>query len=310
MRVLVAGGGGLVGSAVLRRSPAGHQIFAPKKIELPLDNLSAVSMYMEQNRIDSVIFAAAHVGGILANSRTQKDFLLKNLKIQNSVIEASLVTGVQNFVFLGSSCIYPVNSKQPISESFLLSGPLEPTNEGYALAKIAGVRLCKAIFDETGSNFVSLMPTNLYGINDNFHLENAHVPGALMRKFHEAKINNLGRVQVWGTGRPKREFMSSEDLADACWYFLQSDHGGELINIGTGVEISISDFAKLLAKIVGYSGEIEFDMLKPDGSPQKLLDVSKAKKYGWHSRIHLEDGLRETYNWFVEAYKKGEFRAI
>ena len=310
MRVLVAGGKGLVGSAVLRKAPADYQIFSPTRSVLPLDKIAPVSNYLKENKIDSVILAAAQVGGISANIRRQKDFLLENLKIQNSVIEASLENKIKNFIFLGSSCIYPALAPQPIHETSLLTGPLEPTNEGYALAKISGVKLCKAIFDEFALNYVSLMPTNLFGIHDNFDKQDSHVPAALMRRFHEAKLNKFESVSVWGTGKPMREFMSSDDLADACWHFLLSCHGGELINIGTGVEISIFNFAKLLAKIVGYSGEIRFDLTKPDGSPRKLLDGSKAKKYGWQSKIDLEVGLRETYKWFASEYEKGEIRGF
>jgi GDP-L-fucose synthase len=223
-------------------------------------------------------------------------------------MESAARLSVPNFVFLGSSCIYPKLAPQPISEESLLSGYLEPTNEGYALAKIAGIRLCKAIYDEQGLNYFSLMPTNLYGPNDNFDLAWGHVPASLMRKFHEAKISNSKEVIVWGTGRPKREFMYVNDMAAAVWQMLDKNVGGELINVGTGEDVSISEFATTMAKIVGYEGEIIFDTTKPDGTPRKLLDVSKAHSYGWRHQIELEDGLQQTYSWFVDALAKGEVR--
>ena len=273
-----------------------------------LENSKDVSRFLEVKNVDTVILAAAQVGGIGANSKHQMNFLLNNLKIQNSVMESAAKLRVPNFVFLGSSCIYPKLAPQPISESSLLSGYLEPTNEGYALAKIAGIRLCKAIFEEQGLNYFSLMPTNLYGPNDNFDLEWGHVPASLMRKFHDAKISQSKQVVVWGTGHPKREFMHVSDMAVAVWHMLGKDVGGELINIGTGEDVSISEFAKTMARVVGYEGEIVFDTSKPDGTPRKLLDVRKAHSYGWHHQIQLEDGLRKTYSWFVEALAKGEVR--
>jgi len=275
---------------------------------LNLENSKDVSRFLEVKNVDTVILAAAQVGGIGANSKHQMNFLLNNLKIQNSVMESAAKLRVPNFVFLGSSCIYPKLAPQPISESSLLSGYLEPTNEGYALAKIAGIRLCKAIFEEQGLNYFSLMPTNLYGPNDNFDLEWGHVPASLMRKFHDAKISQSKQVVVWGTGHPKREFMHVSDMAVAVWHMLGKDVGGELINIGTGEDVSISEFAKTMARVVGYEGEIVFDTSKPDGTPRKLLDVRKAHSYGWHHQIQLEDGLRKTYSWFVEALAKGEVR--
>ncbi len=258
--------------------------------------------------MSTVVLAAAQVGGIIANSTNQLDFLLKNLKIQNSVIEAAVRLEIPNFVFLGSSCIYPKLAPQPIKEDSLLSGYLESTNEGYALAKITGIRMCKAVFEQKGLNFFSLMPTNLYGPNDNFDLELGHVPASLMRKFHEAKISNSKEVIVWGTGQPKREFMHVNDMAVAVWQMLDRNVGGELINVGTGEDVSISEFATTMAKVVGYEGEIVFDIAKPDGTPRKLLDVSKAHSYGWRHQIELEEGLQQTYSWFVDALAKGEVR--
>lgn len=252
--------------------------------------------------------AAAQVGGIVANSRNQWDFLLNNLKIQNSVIEAAARLEIPKFVFLGSSCIYPKLAPQPMKEDSLLSGHLESTNEGYALAKIMGIRLCKAVFERKNLNFFSLMPTNLYGPNDNFDLELGHVPASLMRKFHEAKVANASQVVVWGTGLPRREFMHADDLAKAVWHMLGKSLGGELINIGTGQDISIRDFALIMAEVTGYEGEIVFDVKKPDGAPKKLLDVTKANDLGWKHEINLLDGLSETYEWFKASLAKGEVR--
>ena len=248
------------------------------------------------------------MGGIGANAKFQKEFLVENLVIQNNLMIGAEKSGVRNLVFLGSSCIYPQLAPQPIKENSLLTGPLEPTNEGYAIAKIAGIRLCRAIYDQDDLNFFSLMPTNLYGPNDNFDEFTSHVPAALIRKFHEAKINNQSEVVVWGTGTPRREFMHVNDMARACWYMLDQDVGGELINIGTGEDLTIADFAKLIANVVGYEGKITFDSSKPDGTPRKLLDVSKAHSYGWKHTVELEDGLRQTYSWFVDALAKGEVR--
>jgi len=257
-----------------------------------------------------VIIAAAKVGGILANSKNSYEFLLENLKIQNGIIEASQKTGVKNLVFLGSSCIYPRNATQPISEKSLLTGWLEETNQGYAVAKIAGVVMCEAIRKQFSQNYVSLMPTNLYGINDNFDYESSHVPAALMRRIHEAKIHNLDEVKIWGTGYALREFMSVEDLADACWYFLNSDQSESIINIGTGIEITIRDFALLLGNIIGYRGDFTFDESMPQGTPRKVLDVSLANSLGWKHKINLEDGLTSTYEWFELAFKKGDIRGL
>jgi len=252
--------------------------------------------------------AAAKVGGIEANATHQKDFLLENLKIQNAVIEAASILEIENLLFLGSSCIYPKLAPQPLSENSLLSGSLEPTNEGYAIAKIAGIKLCRSIYEEQGLKYFSLMPTNLYGPNDNFDPRISHVPAALMRKFHEAKTSKAGEVVVWGSGTPRREFMHVDDMADACWYMLGQDFGGELINVGTGQDIEISEFAKLVAKVVGFEGNIVYDSSKPDGTPRKVLDVSKIQSYGWKYKIDLEEGLEKTYAWYVDALKKGEVR--
>jgi GDP-L-fucose synthase len=306
--IFIAGHQGLVGKALTNLALPSLDIVIATRSELDLENSHEVSRFLEKKNVDTVILAAAHVGGIGANSQHQMQFLLNNLKIQNSVMESAARLEVPNFVFLGSSCIYPKLAPQPISEKSLLSGYLEPTNEGYALAKITGIRLCKAIFEEQGLNYFSLMPTNLYGPNDNFDLFAGHVPAALMRKFHEAKIASQNQVIVWGTGLPKREFMHVNDMASAIWYLLNKNLGGELINVGTGEDISISDFAMMMAKVVGYEGEIIFDTSRPDGTPRKLLDVSKVHSYGWHHQIELEEGLHQTYSWFVEALVRGEVR--
>ena len=263
---------------------------------------------MAQEKPDAIILAAAKVGGIEANAAHQKDFLLENLKIQNAVIEAASSLRIKNLLFLGSSCIYPKHAPQPICENSLLTGPLESTNEGYAIAKIAGIKLCRSIHEEQGLNYFSLMPTNLYGPNDNYDPHMSHAPAALIRKFHEAKINGTGEVVVWGSGTPRREFMHVDDMAEACWYMLEKKVGGELINVGTGEDISISEFAKLISKVVGFQGKITYDSLKPDGTPRKVLNVSKIETYGWKHKIKLEDGLKMTYAWYLDALVKGEVR--
>jgi len=308
MRVLLTGGSGLVGRSILRNAPSGIDIFSPSRTDLDLTSSVDVQRYLHENDIDSVIMAAAQVGGIGANSKDQYGFLYSNLQIQNGVIEGAKAAEVQNFLFLGSSCIYPNNPIGAIREDSILTGSLEPTNEGYALAKIAGVKMCAAIRKEYNLNFFSLMPTNLYGPFDNYNVETSHVPAALLRKFHEAKIKNLPKVTVWGTGAPLREFMHVDDLAHACWFFLNRRLNHDVINIGTGIEISISDFALLVSEIVGFEGKIFFDPDKPDGTTRKLLNIDLAKKFGWESTIDLENGLKSTYEWFQHTYSKGEIR--
>jgi GDP-L-fucose synthase len=298
----------MVGSSILRLAPEGHEIITVTRTEIDLTSSREVKSFLLGNSVDAVVMAAAKVGGIGANSKFQKAFLVENLNLQNGILVGASDAGVAKLIFLGSSCIYPKLAPQPISESSLLTGILESTNEGYAIAKIAGIRLCKAISDEAGLKFFSLMPTNLYGPNDNFDEFASHVPAALMRKFHEAKINNEGEVVVWGTGTPRREFMHVDDMARACWYMLDQNVGGELINIGTGEDLTIAEFAALMAKVVGYEGKIAYDSSKPDGTARKLLDVSKAHSFGWRHQIQLEDGLRQTYAWFVDALAKGEVR--
>jgi GDP-L-fucose synthase len=308
LRIFVAGHMGMVGSSILRLAPQGHEVITTTRTEIDLTNAREVQTFLRSNSIDVVIVAAARVGGIGANSKFQKAFLVENLNLQNGILMGAADAGTNKLIFLGSSCIYPKLAPQPINETSLLTGVLEPTNEGYALAKITGIRLCKAIHDEQSLRYFSLMPTNLYGPNDNFDEFASHVPAALMRKFHEAKINNEGEVVVWGTGTPRREFMHVDDMARACWYMLDQNVGGELINIGTGEDVTIAEFAALMAKVVGYEGKIVYDPSKPDGTARKLLDVSKAHSFGWRHQIQLEDGLRQTYAWFVDALARGEVR--
>lgn len=298
----------MVGSSIVRSAPSDKEMLLAPRGDLDLTDRRKVFEFLKENQPDAIILAAARVGGIGANSKHQRDFLLQNLEIQNAVIASAAELAIPNLLFLGSSCIYPKLAPQPISESSLLTGPLEPTNEGYALAKIAGIRLCKAIHDEQGLNYFSLMPTNLYGPNDNYDPEASHVPAALMRRFHEAKIQDLPSVTIWGTGTPLREFMHVDDMATACWTLLSKNIGGELVNVGTGEDVAIAQFAILMAKVVGFNGAIEFDTSKPDGTPRKLLDVSKIHSYGWSHTIELEDGLRSTYTWFKDALAKGEIR--
>jgi GDP-L-fucose synthase len=305
IKTFVAGHRGLVGRNIYESAPSNYQVITS---EIDLRDKVAVKSFLNQKMPEIIILAAARVGGIAANSKYQSDFIIQNLEIQNSVIGAARELQIPKLLFLGSSCIYPRLAPQPISESSILTGPLEPTNEGYALAKIAGVRLIKAIHEEQGLNYFSLMPTNLYGPYDNFDQDSSHVPAALMRKFHEAKINGDSEVILWGTGNPYREFMHVRDLAQACWYLLEQQVGGELINVGTGEDLTIANFAAIMANIVGFSGQINFDSSKPDGTPRKLLDVSKIHSYGWRHQIELENGLSKTYEWFVEALKRGEVR--
>jgi GDP-L-fucose synthase len=298
----------MVGSSILRLAPEKHEIVTATRTEIDLTNSREVKSFLQANSVDAVVMAAAKVGGIGANSKFQGAFLVENLNLQNGIVVGASDAGIGSLIFLGSSCIYPKLAPQPINETSLLTGVLESTNEGYALAKIAGIRLCKAIYDEQSLRYFSLMPTNLYGPNDNFNEFASHVPAALMRKFHEAKINNEGEVVVWGTGTPRREFMHVDDMARACWYMLDQNVGGELINIGTGEDVTIAEFAALMAKVVGYEGKIVYDPSKLDGTARKLLDVSKAHSFGWRHQIQLEDGLRQTYAWFVDALARGEVR--
>lgn len=308
MKALVLGHRGMVGSSLLRTAPSNVKILTLGRNELDITNELNLKLYLENQAPDLIILAAAKVGGIAANSSDQKSFLLENLRIQQAVISAADKARIKNFVFLGSSCVYPRMADQPIKESYLLTGPLEPTNEGYAIAKIAGIKLCEAIANESGRNFYSVMPSNLFGPNDNFNLETSHVPAALLRKFHEAKINNEDFVSVWGTGEPYREFLYVDNFSKAIWFLTQGNHAGDLINIGTGMDIKIKDFAKLISLVTGFKGEVKFDTSKPDGAPRKMLDINKLTKLGWSFKSNLEEELRATYNWFLEGLQKGEVR--
>ena len=308
--IYIAGHRGMLGSAILRKlEKDGYTRFILRtSSELDLRDQSAVAAFFVQEKPSYVFLAAAKVGGILANNTRRAEFLYDNLQIQNNIIHLSYLQGVKKLVFMGSSCIYPKMCPQPIKEEYLLTGTLEPTNEPYAIAKISGIKMCESYRAQYGCNFISAMPTNLYGPNDNYNLETSHVLPAFLRKFHEAKINNEGEVVVWGTGTPRREFMHVDDMARACWYMLDQNVGGELINIGTGEDVTIAEFAALMAKVVGYEGKIVYDPSKPDGTARKLLDVSKAHSFGWRHQIQLEDGLRQTYAWFVDALARGEVR--
>lgn len=300
-RIFVAGHRGLVGSALVRRLGAGRysNIITRSHAELELENQEAVFRFFEEERPEYVFLAAAKVGGIMANSTYPADFIRSNLTIQLNVVEAAHRTGASKLMFLGSSCIYPKHATQPIREEYLLSGLLEPTNEPYAVAKIAGIILCRAYRTQFGLNAVSVMPTNLYGPGDNFDLNTSHVLPALMRKFHEAKEAGDPTVSVWGSGRALREFLHVDDMADACVFLMESYDGTEIVNVGCGADISIAELAHMIKDIVDYDGDIVFDSSKPDGTPRKLLDVSRLAQLGWRSRVGLEEGIRDTYAWYL-----------
>ena len=303
-KVYVAGHRGLVGSAILRRlQNAGYEnLITRTHGELDLTNPQAVDGFFEAEKPEYVFLAAAIVGGILANDTYPVDFLRDNLAIELNTIDAAYRHGVRKLLFLGSSCIYPKFAPQPMKEEYLLTGELEPTNEPYAIAKIAGVKLCQAYNEQYGTDFISVMPTNLYGPRDNFDLKNSHVLPALIRKFHEAKERGEPSVSVWGTGMPRREFLHVDDLADACVYLMDSCSGSEPVNIGVGKDISIKELAELVRDTVGYGGDIVYDTTKPDGTPRKLLDVSKLHSLGWQAKIPLREGIEQTYAWFLETY--------
>ena len=300
----VAGHTGMVGSAIVRRlKSAGYQnLFLKTHSELDLLNQSAVSGFFSQQKPDYVFLAAAKVGGILANDTYRGQFIYENLQIQNNVIHNAYLSGVKKLLFLGSSCIYPKFAPQPLKEEYLLTGELEPTNEPYAIAKIAGIKMCQSYNRQYGTNFISVMPTNLYGPNDNFDLQTSHVLAAFIRKFHEAKINNKPFVEIWGSGTPRREFLHVDDLADACLFLMHNYNENGFLNIGVGEDVSIKELALLVKKVVNYEGELKFDTSKPDGTPRKLLDVTLLQKLGWKARIQLQDGIQKTYQWFAENY--------
>jgi len=301
-KIYVAGHRGMVGSAILRKLQAeGYSnLVIRSSQELDLRNQQAVADFFSSEKPDYVFLAAAKVGGIVANNTYRADFLYENLAIQNNVIHQSYLQGVKKLLFLGSSCIYPKLAPQPLKEEYLLTGLLEPTNEPYAIAKIAGIKLCDAYRNQYGCNFISVMPTNLYGYNDNYHPENSHVLPALIRKFHEAKTSGTNSVTVWGTGSPLREFLFADDLADACYFLMQEYNEAGLINIGTGHDLSIKDLALLIKEVVGFTGDLVFDSSKPDGTPRKLLDVSKLHTLGWKHRITLQEGLALAYQDFLK----------
>jgi GDP-L-fucose synthase len=307
-KIYLAGHRGLVGSALKRKLESkgySNLIFRTHR-ELDLTNQQAVNEFFEQETPEYVFLAAAKVGGILANNTYPAEFIYENLMIEANVIHASYKFGVKKLLFLGSSCIYPKLAPQPLKEEYLLTGPLEETNEAYAIAKIAGIRLCKHYNQQYGTNFISVMPTNLYGPNDNFNLETSHVMPALIKKFHEAKINNEPEVIVWGTGSPKREFMHVDDMADASVYLMENfnaDDIGEFVNIGVGKDITIAELSALIKEIVGFKGEIRRDTSKPDGTPQKLLDITKLNSLGWKAKISLKDGIKQTYEWYQNQIK-------
>src|SRR5436305_1348418 len=303
-KIFVAGHRGMVGSAIMRRlkTEAFSNVVTRERAQLDLTNESAVAKFFEQERPHIVLAAAAKVGGIKANNDYPVEFLVENLRIQNNVIRSAYENGVRKLLFLGSSCIYPKFAPQPILESTLLSGPLEPTNEAYAIAKIAGIKLCQAFSREYGANFISAMPTNLYGPNDNFDLETSHVLAALLRKAHEAKTRNDRKLVVWGTGKPRREFLHVDDLAAACLLLLEKYDSPEIINVGCGEDISIRELAELICDIVGFDGELNWDATKPDGTPRKLLDVTKLRALGWKPSIPLREGITQTYEWFLANY--------
>ena len=302
-RIFVAGHRGLVGSAIVRKlqSQGFDNVLVRQRSKLDLVDGNRVNDFFATEKPEYVFLAAAKVGGILANNTRPAEFIRENLQIQTNVIDSAYNHGVSKLLFLGSSCIYPKFAAQPIREEYLLSGPLEPTNDAYAIAKIAGIRTCQAYRQQYGFNAISAMPTNLYGPGDNFDLQHSHVLPALMRKFHEAAKGAEPSVTVWGSGQPKREFLHVDDLADACIFLMQQYEDALPINVGTGKDISIADLAKLMANIASFSGKLVFDSTKPDGTPRKLLDVSRLSALGWKAAIQLEDGIQSTYKWYLHT---------
>ncbi len=306
-KILVAGSSGLVGSAIVRKlKEMGYtSILTPSHQQLDLIDQRKVFEFFACEKPDYVLLAAAKVGGILANITYPGEFIYQNIMIQTNIIEASYKYKAKKLLFLGSSCIYPKLAPQPLKEGYLLSGPLESTNEPYAVAKICGIKMCLAYNQQYGTDFLCLMPTNLYGPNDNFDLQDSHVLPALIRKFHEAKVNDKSFTVIWGSGSPKREFLYVDDLADACVYLLNNYNFKDIspfINVGTGQDLPVKQLAYIVKSIVGYTGDIKFDHSKPDGTPRKLLDISKMNSLGWKAKTSLEDGIRKTYNWFLDKY--------
>ena len=301
-KIYIAGHGGMVGSAIRRNleSKGYNNLLLRSSKELDLRNQQAVTDFFEKERPDFVFLAAAKVGGIVANNTFRAEFLYDNLLMESNIIHAAWKNGVKKLMFLGSSCIYPKLAPQPLKEEYLLTGPLETTNEPYAIAKIAGIKLCEAYHDQYGANFISVMPTNLYGKGDNYHPSNSHVLPGLIRRFHEARENEAPSVTVWGTGTPKREFMYADDLAEACFFLMQHYNKREFINIGTGEDLSIAELAELVKNVTGFKGEILFDTTKPDGTPRKLMDVSKLHSLGWRHKVQLNEGIKSAYQDFLE----------
>ena len=304
-KIYVAGHRGLVGSAIVRnlQEKGFNNIMCRTHKELDLTNQNEVRKFFEEERPEYVFLAAAKVGGIYANNTYPADFIYENLMIQNNIIKAAHDFEVKKLLFLGSTCIYPKMAPQPIKEDYLLTGSLEETNEAYAVAKIAGLEMCKFFKRQYGDNFISCMPTNLYGPNDNFDLKNSHVLPALIRKFHEAKVNNSEVVEVWGTGKPLREFLYVDDMADACVFLMENYDGEQHVNIGTGVEVSIRELAETVKEVVGFGGELVFNTNMPDGTPRKLTTVDKLNGLGWKHKVDLEEGINLAYNWFLDNYK-------
>jgi GDP-L-fucose synthase len=309
-KILVCGGSGMVGSAILRTlaSKGYKHLLAPTSSELDARDSPKVDAYLEKHRPQVVVIAAARVGGILANDTYPADFIYDNLMIEANLIHGAHKIDAEKLLFLGSTCIYPKLAPQPLKEEYLLSGPLEPTNEWYAVAKIAGIKMCQAYQLQHGRNFISAMPTNLYGPNDNFDLEKSHVLPALMRKFHDAKVNGSESATVWGSGKPRREFLHVDDCAAACVYLLENYSQPEIVNIGVGEDLSILDLAQIVKSTVEFEGELTFDSSKPDGSPRKLVDVTKINSLGWKASISLEAGVKNTYAWFLEQSARETLR--
>ena len=304
-KIYIAGHKGMVGSAILNaliKEGFTNCIYRTSK-ELDLRNQQATEFFFNEEKPKYVFLAAAKVGGIIANNTYRADFLYENLMIASNVIHSAYKNGVTKLLFLGSSCIYPKMAEQPIKEEYLLTGPLEETNEPYAIAKIAGVKLCETYREQYNADFISVMPTNLYGKNDNYHPQNSHVLPALIRRFHEAKIAGLNEVVIWGTGTPLREFLFADDLAEACLFLMENYSEKQLINIGSGTDISIKELAMLIKEITGFKGELVFDTSKPDGTPRKLMDVSKINKLGWHYKTKLKDGIKSAYEDFLQKHQ-------
>ena len=310
--IFVAGHNGMVGNAIIKnlKKKGYTNLLVKSRKELNLLNQKDVATFFEKHKPEYVFLSAAKVGGIVANNTMRADFIYENLTIETNIIHAAHTNAVKKLLFLGSSCIYPKFASQPIEETSLLTGPLEPTNEYYAIAKIAGIKLCEAYRDQYGDNFISVMPTNLYGPNDNYDLQNSHVLPAMLRKFHEAKINKTPAVTIWGTGKPKREFLYVDDLAEACVFLMKNYNERSTLNIGTGVDVSIKNLALEVKKVVGYEGKLIFDTTKPDGTPRKLLNVKKVHALGWKHTIDLPLGIKKTYKAFLEELTTGKLRDL